>query len=379
MSPLSKLMICSCLALCVLPDAATATVIHGAEPGAAAEDGGWLDAQPIEMRLGAQYPVRLFYRRTDASLGSMGVGWRLINTTSDRLEVTLEKSFSANGRNLPSSKGTVLLEPRETKNGGRFFGDEIFVLWDEFFYGEQLQKGERVTGVRARVTVKNRSQEERRLAAERERERAQQQKVEAEREAESKARERVQEQERARAQAQEQRVRLEAQRVQQQRQADADRDARTQRVLGELEAKLAAIQRSRDTAVGMLEALKDHHVQGTVREHAREIERDMRDNVRRLAESRQEPCTTCAGTGYDRCHECSGGFVECDAFLCEGGRVSCLACSGSGSVFGQTCANCKGQRSLACTTCSGTGRELCKTCWTTQLDECGRCGGDGTR
>lgn len=356
----------SCLA------ALSPATVPGPAPSVAPAEGSWLDAQPVELELGNSYPIRLFYRRTAPGLGTMGVGWRVTNLTNDRLEVELEKSYSVQGRKVATRKGKLFVEPRETVNGGRFFGDDIFTLWDDLFYGEELKAGERISGVSARVSVKNLGEQERKAQAERER-------VEREQAAQKQAQQRAEEERAARERAQEQSARVAAQRAAQQRQQEANRQAHNQRVMSELEAKLAAIERSRNTAIGLLESLKDHHLKSRVREHARDVERAMRENARRSGDESRSPCAGCGGVGFERCTACDAGFTECDGFLCERGRIACLACSRTGLVFGQTCANCKGQGDLACTTCGGSGREACTTCWTIQLDECGRCGGDGAQ
>jgi hypothetical protein len=111
--------------------------------------------------------IQLKVQRLAPGLGTQGVGWLLINQTNDSLEVDLVKTFyTKSGREVKTTKGNVLAKPGQTVKGARFLGDDIFALWDDFFFGdaEDLRKSERIGNIKVSVTVKNIS-EQRRIAA----------------------------------------------------------------------------------------------------------------------------------------------------------------------------------------------------------------------
>ncbi|HUF12997.1 MAG TPA: hypothetical protein VMN78_07860 [Longimicrobiales bacterium] len=108
--------------------------------------------------------IEVLVSREEPGMGVQGVGWRVVNLTGDSLRVDMTKTFyaSPSGRLVGTDqvRGFVL-EPFETINGGRFTGDDIFDLWDDFFYGEDLSRDERIGRITLSATVHNLSAERR--------------------------------------------------------------------------------------------------------------------------------------------------------------------------------------------------------------------------
>lgn len=150
-----------------------ASLLVAAAAQAQQDTGRYLDPAVITAHRDAM--IDLGFRRTQPSLGSMGVLWRIRNLTGDELEVHIEKRYHCNSRLVKRQPGTLFLKPHQTLAGGNFQGD--LDLADHFFYGpkEDLRKGEVIDHVAVTVRVVNKSEARRADAARQEqREREQQ-------------------------------------------------------------------------------------------------------------------------------------------------------------------------------------------------------------
>lgn len=187
--------------------------------------------EPVSRLLVAN-GVEVWVSREEPGLGVQGVGWRVVNLTADTLRVDGTKTYYAapSGRLVGTSRfRSLLLHANETISGGRFTGDDLD-LWDDFFYDEDLQRGERIGRITVTVSVRNVSAERRAERDEQER-LAEQQRREEERRLAAADAERRQREAAARQQAEEDERRRQAERI---REEAAERERERDAAIAEL-------------------------------------------------------------------------------------------------------------------------------------------------
>jgi hypothetical protein len=333
-----------------------------------------VDAEPV--RVLSSNGIEVSVRRTEPGLGMQGVGWGIRNLTGDTLRVHLSKTFYSNtGRLVKSIDGSgfysgVVVYPNQTIRGARLLGDDV-VLWNDFFYGNDLQKGELIGRITVSAKVVNLSQQNR--------EKAQQQQLAARRAKEEAEKQRAIEEAQRRLREQKQR---EEQELHRQRQHEAQVRDQQQRMLNQLNESA----RQRGAAIENLVSSLNSIASGLMAQSARKT-------IARMKEQREEAfqylmedvrerhgtivdCRYCDGRGLERCDECYGeGSEKCGS--CDDGRQRCMICAGTGRVLNLTCTSCGGRGSGSCTQCFGQGERLCVYCGGLGQKNCGDCSGTG--